>query len=152
MGQISRAARLNKQACDSATLRASLANDAGGKARAIEAFDQHIVAPVAQRLTDFGDPEADADARGWRLLVLPDCIWPTGDPEPLDTPVPALLAGAWTRSVVQRPFTETAAQDSDLRITSPAGLMEFFLRGGLAHAKAPRRRKDDAGTLWELET
>lgn len=138
--------------CDSGTLRASIADDLGAKVRAIEAFDRDIVAPIARRLRDFGDPETDADARGWRLLVLPDCVWPAGDPEPLAEPVPALLAGAWIRSVVQRPLTETAAQDSDLRIASPSGLMEFFLRGGLVNAKATRRRKDDVGTLWELET
>jgi 2,3-bisphosphoglycerate-independent phosphoglycerate mutase len=138
--------------CDGGPLRASLADDPGAKTRALESFDHHIVSPVARRLTDFGDPETDAEARGWRLLILPDAIWPTGDPEPLTDPVPALLVGAWIRSVVRRPLTEIGAQDSDLRITSPSGLMEFFLQGGSVKAKATRRRKDDAGTLWELET
>jgi hypothetical protein len=30
--------------------------------------------------------------------------------------------------------------------------MEFFLEGGLVRAKAVRKRKDEVGTLWELDT
>jgi 2,3-bisphosphoglycerate-independent phosphoglycerate mutase len=138
--------------CDAGALRASLAGDATGKARALERFDAEVVARVKARLTDFGDPEDDAEARGWRLLALPDAIWPTGALEPSTDPVPAILAGAWIRSVVERPFTEAGAEDSDLRISSPSGLMEFFLEGGLVRAKAVRKRKDEVGTLWELDT
>lgn len=138
--------------CDAGALGASLAGDAAAKVRALERFDAAVVGPVKARLDDFGDPETDADARGWRLLALPDAIWPTGALEPATDPVPAILAGAWIRSVVGRPFTEAGAEDSDLRITSPSGLMEFFLEGGLVRAKAVRKRKDEVGTLWELET
>lgn len=138
--------------CDAGALRASLAGDATGKARALERFDAEVVARVQARLTDFGDPEDNAEARGWRLLALPDAIWPTGALEPSADPVPAILAGAWIRSVVERPFTEAGAEDSDLRISSPSGLMEFFLEGGLVRAKAVRKRKDEVGTLWELDT
>lgn len=128
---------------------ASLAGDADAKRHALETFDASAVAPVAARLRDFGDPESDADARGWRLLVAPDTVWPVGDPEPLDEPVPALLAGAWIRSMVRREYHERAAADADLKIADPSGLLEFVLLGGLAGAKAVGRKSEDAGTLWE---
>lgn len=137
--------------CCAGARRAAIANDPAAKLRAIEAFDRGVVGPVATRLKDFGDPEADADARGWRLMVIPDAVWACGDYEPTPDPVPALLAGAWFRSIVHRPFDEPSAHDSDLRIAKPRDLMEFFLLGGLAKAKAVGRRKEETGTLWELD-
>lgn len=137
--------------CAAGARRASEADDAAGKVRALEAFDAGVVGPVAARLQGFGDPEQDAEARGWRLLVLPDAVRPTGEYEPSGAEVPAVMAGAWMRSVVRRELTEASAAASDLRITTPGGLMEFFLLGGLAKAKAVGRKKDDAGTLWEMD-
>lgn len=137
--------------CAAGARRAAEAGDAAGKVRALEAFDVGVVGPTAARLQDFGDPEQDAEARGWRVLVLPDAVWPTGDYEPAAGEVPAVMAGAWMRSVVRRELTEASAAESDLRIATPGGLMEFFLLGGLAKAKAVGRKKDDAGTLWEMD-
>lgn len=137
--------------CAGGARRASVEDDAARKVRALEAFDAGVVGPVAARLQDFGDPEADAEARGWRLLMLPDAVWPTGEYEPGAGEVPALMAGAWMRSVVRREMTEESAAESDLRISTPGGLMEFFLLGGLAKAKAVGRKKDEAGTLWEMD-
>lgn len=51
------------------------------------------------------------------------------------TPPPFVMAGAWIRSVVTRPFSEAAAGESDLVINPGHELMEYFLRGGLAKVK-----------------
>jgi hypothetical protein len=45
------------------------------------------------------------------------------------------MAGAWVRSAVQRPFSERAALESDLRIEHGHDLMEYFLKGGLANVR-----------------
>lgn len=42
------------------------------------------------------------------------------------------MAGHKVRSVLQRPFTEASAHESDLHITHGHELMEYFLRSGLS--------------------
>jgi hypothetical protein len=53
--------------------------------------------------------------------------------------------------VVRRGLSEDAAADSDLKIASPGALLEFFLLGGLARARAVGRRREESGTLWEMD-
>lgn len=114
---------------------AAIRGDATSKVAALEAIDKHILGPVMDRLRAFGDPEKDAAAEGWRILVMPShftlCSTRKSDP----TPVPFVMAGAWIRSAVQRRMTERDASQSDLRIDDGHELMEYFLRGGLAGVK-----------------
>ncbi len=106
------------------------------KVAALEAIDREIVGPVARELEEkFGDPQKDPGAKGWRLLVMPDHYTLCSTRKHDATPVPFLMAGAWVRSLVQRPFSEAAALESDLRIEHGHDLMEYFLRGGLASVR-----------------
>jgi 2,3-bisphosphoglycerate-independent phosphoglycerate mutase len=106
--------------------------DHATKVEAIEAIDRHIVGPVLEALQRYGNPEADAGAEGWRLLVLPDHYTLVSTRKHDATPVPLVMAGAWVRSLVPRAFTERGAAESDLHIERGHELMEYFLRGGLA--------------------
>lgn len=105
------------------------------KVASLEAIDEHIIGPVMKHLLEYGDPEARAGDAGWRILILPDhftlCSTRKHDP----TPVPFLMAGAWVRSMVQRPMTEEASQESDLVITEGHELMEYFLKSGRRDVK-----------------
>jgi len=106
------------------------------KVAAMEAIDREIVGPVARELEEkFGDPQKDPGAKGWRLLVMPDHYTLCSTRKHDATPVPFLMAGAWVRSLVQRPFSERAALESDLRIEHGHDLMEYFLKGGLASVR-----------------
>ncbi len=105
------------------------------KVASLEAIDEHIVGPVAAALEERGDPEKDPHAEGWRLLVMPDHFTLCSTRKHDGTPVPFLMAGAWVRSVVQRPFSEAAGAASDLVINPGHELMEYFLRGGLANVR-----------------
>lgn len=105
------------------------------KVASLEAIDEHIVGPVAAALEERGDPEKVPSAEGWRLLVMPDHFTLCSTRKHDATPVPFLMAGAWVRSVVQRPFSEAAGAASDLVIDPGHDLMEYFLRGGLANVR-----------------
>ena len=111
---------------------ASHQGDFATKIASLESIDREIVGPVMDALEDYGDPESDPGAQGWRVLVLPDhhtlCSTRRHDP----TPVPFAMAGAWVRSLVPRVLTEAQARGSDLHIDPGADLMEYFLRSGLA--------------------
>ncbi len=122
---------------------ASHQGDHKTKVASLEAIDRNIVGPVAEALRAYGDPERDDRAEGWRLLVMPDHYTLCSTRKHDATPVPFLMAGAWIRAAVQRPFTEAAALASDLKINPGHELMEYFLRGGLAHVRgaAPRARR-----------
>lgn len=102
----------------------------------IEAIDSEVVGPIARRLDRCGDPAVDPAAEGWRLLVMPDHFTLVGTRKHDATPVPMLMAGAWVRSVVERPFSERAGAESDLAVDPGHELMEYFLRGGLAHVRS----------------
>lgn len=134
---------------DSAAARAGLAGDAVSRQAAIEAFDARCVGPVARRLRDFGDPERDPAARGWRLMVTPGVRADAAERSLVSEVVPVLLAGAWIRTMVTREFTEEAAEASDLRVDRAHELMEYFLLGGLARARGVARRDPGQGSLWE---
>lgn len=110
--------------------------DAQTKVAAIEAIDEHVVGPILRRLEQFGDPEKDPVAIGWRVLVLPDHYTLVGTRKHDPTPVPFAMAGAWVRSVVERCLTESDAAESDLHIDPGHELMEYFLFSGRAGAKS----------------
>lgn len=110
---------------------ASHQGDHATKVAAIEAIDEHIVGPIARKLREFGDPESDSSARGWRLLILPDHYTLVSTRKHDPTPPPFLMAGSWVRSVVPHMFTEADAARADLHIAKGHELMEYFLRSGL---------------------
>ena len=92
--------------------------------------------PVAAALQSrFGDPDKDPTKKGWRILIMPDHFTLCSTRKHDATPVPFLLAGAWIRSAVKRPFTEAAAHESDLKIEDGHDLMEYFLKGNRADVR-----------------
>ncbi len=95
--------------------------DAAGKVRAIEQIDRHIVGPLLEYLRDKQPDD-------WRIMVLPDHPTPCEIRTHTAEPVPFAMAGTRIESVVQRPFTESAAAESDLHIARGCELMEFFLK------------------------
>lgn len=114
---------------------ASLQGDWKTKVASLEMIDQEIIGPVMDRLRAFGDPEKNAGAEGWRLLVMPGHATLCSTRKPDVMPVPFVMVGAWVRSVVKRRMIEREASQSDLRIDDGHELMEYFLRGGLASVK-----------------
>ena len=103
---------------------ASHAGDSQTKVAAIEAIDQHVVNPIHAALQQqYG--------HDWRLLYLPDHYTLVSTRKHDATPVPFAICGKNVRSVVQRPFNEETANDSDLHINYGHELMEYFLFGGL---------------------
>lgn len=109
------------------------------KVAALEAIDREIVGPIVKELERYGDPQQDPEAEGWRLLVLPDHYTLVSTKKHDATPVPFVMAGAWVKAMVRRPFTERAAAESDLEIHHGHDLMEYFLRGGLALVRGKAR-------------
>jgi 2,3-bisphosphoglycerate-independent phosphoglycerate mutase len=96
-------------------------------ADAVTDLDEHLLAPLLQRLEREGSAE-DGGGPGWRLLIATDL----GPPDDRRVrPAPFLLAGDWVRAVVRRPFTEDAAEESDLVIDPGCDLLEYALRSGL---------------------
>lgn len=110
------------------------------KVESLEAIDRHIVGPVAAALEAYGNPAERPGEEGWRLLVMPDHYTLCSTRKHDATPVPFLMAGAWVRSLVERPFTEAAAAESDLIINPGHELMEYFLRGGVVSARGRRAK------------
>jgi len=102
---------------------ASHAADAMTKVAAIEAIDEKVIGPITDALEKRGE--------GYRLLVMPDHYTRVENRKHDPTPVPFVMAGHKVRSVLQRPFTEASANESDLHIRHGHELMEYFLRSGL---------------------
>lgn len=97
--------------------------DAATKVASIEAIDKHIVGPVLDKLSTYAD--------GWRILYLPDHYTRVDNRKHDPTPPPFCMAGLNVAGVVERPFTEANAHESDLHIEFGHELMEYFLRSGL---------------------
>jgi 2,3-bisphosphoglycerate-independent phosphoglycerate mutase len=119
---------------------ATRSGDEQAKVAAIEMIDAMVVAPVASRLADFGDASVDSGARGWRLLIVPPMASSSvlrGDDEGWS---PFLLAGSWVRSMVARPFAESSASESDLRVDRGRDLLEYVLYGGVPVGRRPVRK------------
>lgn len=103
---------------------ASHAADAQTKVAAIEAIDEHIVGPIHEALRSRGDD--------WRILCMPDHYTRVENRKHDPTPVPFVMAGKKVRSLLQRPFNEKNANESDMHIDRGHELMDYFLHSGLA--------------------
>lgn len=115
---------------------ASHQGDAPTKVASLEAIDRHIIGPVVEKLSAFGDPETDPAATGWRMLIMPDHYTLVSTRKHDATPVPFAMAGSWVRSLVKRPFSEENAAEADLHIEHGHELMEYFLHAGRSRVRA----------------
>ncbi len=93
--------------------------DADAKITALEQIDEHVVGPVLEKIRTFDK---------WRILVAPDHPTPVGSKVHTATPPPFCMAGHALQSVLQKPFSEANAAQSDLYIDPGYDLMEYFLR------------------------
>lgn len=93
------------------------------KIKALERMDEFVVGPVLDKLRTFEE---------WRVLIVPDHPTPCAKRTHTDTPPPFCMAGKGI--IVDRAleFSESAAEESDLRINPGYELMEYFLRSGKA--------------------
>jgi len=66
----------------------------------------------------------------WRLLVLPDHPTNIATRKHGYAPTPFAMAGTRVKSLIQNPYAERHANESDLQIEKGHDLMEYFLRGG----------------------
>ena len=97
--------------------------DAATKVASIEAIDEFIVGPVAEKLRSFDE--------GWRLLYLPDHYTCVHDRKHDSTPVPFMMVGSGVEKLREKPLTERNATESGLFIEFGHELMEYFLRSGM---------------------
>jgi 2,3-bisphosphoglycerate-independent phosphoglycerate mutase len=115
--------------------------DVAGKIAAIEHADAAFVGPILDHFladTWHPGPLTRAPAAGeWRLLVTTGHATPCDLRRPSPEAVPFAMAGTGVRSLVPRPFTESAAADSDLHVDPGHDLMEYFLWSG---RRRPRSR------------
>lgn len=95
--------------------------DPKGKVNAIEQIDRHIVGAVLDKLREFGD--------AWRIWIAPDHPTPVATGIHTADPPPFCMAGRDIVSVLQRPFSEANAAESDFHAPRGHELMEFFLKG-----------------------
>ncbi len=102
---------------------AAHAADAATKVAAIEAIDEHVVGPVLEALKSEW-PEH-------RVLYLPDHYTAVDTRKHDPTPVPFAACGHRLYGVLNRPFNERNADESDLHVGFGHELMEYFLRSGL---------------------
>ena len=91
------------------------------KIDAIEHIDQHIVAPVLQKLKTF--PQ-------WRILVMPDHPTLISNRKHGYGPAPFAMAGSNVASNPRGKYCEKNAAASNLYLERGEELMEYFLRGG----------------------
>jgi len=97
--------------------------DATTKIASIEAIDEHIVGPVAEKLAGY--------AEGGRMLYLPDHYTRVDNRKHDPTPPPFMMSGTHVAPLRELPLTEANAQASGLHIAYGHELMEYFLRSGL---------------------
>ncbi|GJM18470.1 MAG: cofactor-independent phosphoglycerate mutase [Phycisphaeraceae bacterium] len=107
------------------------------KVASLEAIDRAIMGPLIAHLHEYGNPEVDPRAQGWRVLVMPDHYTLCETRKHDATPVPFAMGGAWVRSVVEHALTERDGAASDVHIDPGHELMEYFLFSGV---KGPRPR------------
>src|SRR5258706_3824060 len=91
------------------------------KIDAIEHIDQHIVAPVLQKLKTFSQ---------WRILVMPDHPTLISNRKHGYGPAPFAMAGSNVASNPRGKYCEKNAAASNLYLERGEELMEYFLRGG----------------------
>lgn len=102
--------------------RAGLDGSVTDKAHAIGLIDEHLIKPIAQALS----------ARGEHRLMATPLYATLADQRAADPmPVPFVITGYKMAGVVERPFTEAAAEACDLQVPFGYELMEFFLKSGV---------------------
>ncbi len=89
------------------------------KIKALEAIDEHIVAPVRDKLKTFDD---------YRLLVLPDHPTPCSTKKHSHGMVPLAICGSGI-GASQASYHERAAAASSTAFTNGSEMMEAFVRG-----------------------
>jgi 2,3-bisphosphoglycerate-independent phosphoglycerate mutase len=103
-----------------APYEASLAGDATAKVRAVEQIDRHIVGPMLERVSRWGQ---------WGVAFTADIAARTDLRTHAAEPVPFCLAGSATPAADERlGFGEANAARSDLHIERGHDFMEYFLR------------------------
>lgn len=110
---------------------ASHQGDAATKIASIENIDQYVVGPILQKLATFKE---------WRILVLPDHATQCTTRKHDSTPVPFAIGGNDVHNAVARPYTEKAAQQSDLHIPFGSELMDYFLNSQLRAVERGRHK------------
>ncbi|TVQ33484.1 MAG: hypothetical protein EA376_02285 [Phycisphaeraceae bacterium] len=126
-----------------APAEAAIRGEWKAKLDALERIDADIVGPLLARLRAFGGGEKDpapTPEKGWRFLAAVDRYALSDERAHAPDPTPFAMAGDWVRSVLELPFHEQAAEESDLLVDPGADLMEYFLFGGLKGARPVRRR------------
>lgn len=126
--------------CDEAPDQASHTGDWEAKTEALEQIDAELIGPILDKLASFGDAERDAGAVGWRAMVAVDHPTHVRTRQHGSGPSPVAMGGAWIRSAVQRTFSESQAEQSDLYVDPGHELLEFFLKGGLADVRKDASR------------
>ena len=94
--------------------------DLQAKITAIERIDEHIVAPVLEKLRTF-------DA--WRILIAPDHPTPVSRRVHTSTPPPFCMAGTGVKTSPPAAFSESAAAAAEFHIDPGHRLVEGFLAG-----------------------
>lgn len=97
---------------------ASHQGNAALKKKTIENIDKHIVGPVLDAISQYDN---------WRICVVPDHPTPVSTQGHSAEPVPFAMAGAGVNGIISKPFGETNAAQSGLRIEKGCELMEYFL-------------------------
>lgn len=100
---------------------ASAQGDAEKKVDALERLDERLLAPLVKGLKPLDD---------YRVMVVPDIVFPVETRMPTRDPVPFVLYG--TRGVerqVRAAFDESAIEESPLRYEEGHRLIELLLRG-----------------------
>jgi len=91
------------------------------KVTALEQIDLHIVGPLMNWFQNQND--------SWRILIMPDHPTPVRLRTHVADPVPFARAGTGIEPNLNKPFTESNALESGLKIEKGHELMEYFLKG-----------------------
>lgn len=90
------------------------------KIEALEQIDQHIVAPIVEKLTELGDH---------RIVVLPDHPTFCRTKKHAHGMVPVVMAGSGIVADSQRTFDEVSADASGRRFDAGWDMMDAFIKG-----------------------
>ncbi len=95
--------------------------DAANKVKSLEQIDEHIVAPVLEKLQSFDE---------WRILIVPDHPTPVAKKTHTDAPPPFCMAGTGIVADRSTCFTEAEAAETGQQVDPGYELMEYFLKSG----------------------
>ncbi|MFN3191083.1 MAG: cofactor-independent phosphoglycerate mutase [Aureliella sp.] len=93
------------------------------KIKALESIDQHVVAPVHEKLKSMGD---------YRLLVLPDHPTPCSTKKHTHGMVPMAVAGSDITPCAAKVYDEDTANASSIHFANGWEMMEQFIKGSLS--------------------